>query len=189
MANGRCRFHGGKVGVRTQQAQRNANEAATQGWRDWYKRHNNDGAWDDYWFHRKRDTGAKQRIMARKIIVAELEKLPTPTEKPFHEQTMGEMLTTAARASLVEAMRIINLDHETTDPETGEVHRDLKLLAIRKDVVIGVLKLQMRADESALRRKGEDRLPDLIRRLDAIDAEIVSLDNTEPQLIPIQGFE
>lgn len=124
--------------------------------------------------------------VAKVIVMTELERLPAASEKPFAEQSMGEQLATNTRLALLKTNEILLMDCKvlTIDPD-GKEHAsiDKKLLTIQKDTALSMITTQVRVDESVMRRQSADRLPEILRRIKAIDADSVALDNTAPQLI------
>jgi len=57
---------------------------------------------------------------------------------------------------------------------------DKKLLSIQKDTALSIIATQVKVDESVMRERRIDRLPDMLRRLAEARGTIVS---AEPQMI------
>jgi hypothetical protein len=117
----------------------------------------------------------KEAAMA--IIEKEIATLPV-VEKPLEQQTMGELLATNARKGLLKAHHILSIECEDDN---------YKLMSIQKDLIATTLTAQVRVDESVMRRQSADRLPELLKRIQAIKAESLVIE-AEPSLVQDEDY-
>lgn len=127
-----------------------------------------------------------EEARAMRIVHAELKALPDPVDKPFTAQTMGEQLATVTRLGLETIYDILMMP---CDPD------DRKLLSIKKDAAVQMVRAQIRVDQNKLRGQALDRLPEMLDRLKAIKTEAGTLTGDDPlfleaePLLPLDGYE
>lgn len=100
---------------------------------------------------------------AMEILEKKIETLPAVPDKPFDEQSPSEQFTTLTRMSLKKARDILAIACDDDN---------YKLMSIQKELAQSTIAMQVRIDETMLRRQSADRLPEMLERLEAVKAAI-----------------
>jgi len=122
---------------------------------------------------RRRGEGAGPSVEGRLIEVAQRMVAMAKSQLPAvgNGQGSAERLAvlTAKSLDVAEAILSAPIDLE-----------DKKMLSIQKDTALSIIATQVKVDESVMRERRIDRLPDMLRRLAEARGTIVS---AEPQMI------
>lgn len=110
---------------------------------------------------------------ARNLVMEQIKNLPAATKKPWEEQDDGEKLRTLTGLALDQKLNLLSMTVEIDENGKPASVADHKLLALQDAAGTGILALQVKIDESALREGKPDRLAEIIRRINDARTTII----------------
>lgn len=111
-------------------------------------------------------------IKGAKVLQRELNRLPTPPDKPVEEMNPQELLIHNTYTSLHRIAELLRMPIKKTEiDERGQKVEviDYKAAAIVKDAALRASALQVKVDGNALKAQRLDRMAELLERLKAPD--------------------